>query len=216
MGARTASLSLLVILLVLGCASDLTVRAPEVGGDRADSSLAGVAPVAVELPPAAGAHAESKVVGERAAGLGLSAGQIALTEDPGHVVRRLVASELEAAGHRVVEADPQVVVGVSVEEFRVEAPRHGRGWEVLARVRVLLRIHGPRDAGEHTDLVYTAESKSVTYVRPSLAMTERVLGECLTDLARLVRERESLSRALTAYGAQAANRARAGSPPSAA
>ncbi len=198
-GRRAALAGLL--LAGLGCASDMTVRAPEVVGVGPDSSLAGLPPLSVEIPPAGGEPAGQKVVGERAAGLGLAEGQIVLTEDPGHVVRRVVVSELEAAGHQVVSVDPQVVVGIQVEEFRVEAPRHGRGWEVLARVRVLLRIHRSPDAAEHTDLVYTAESKAVTYVRPSLGITERVLGECLTDLARLVGERDSLARALTAHGA---------------
>ncbi len=216
-GAADAPLAAIVLVAAwaVGCVSDLTVRAPEVSSPS-EGALVDLSPLEVGIPPVRGAPAEQQVVGERAAGLGLAAGEISLTESPGQVVRRVVASTLEASGQRVVDADPQVVVELELDEFRVEAPRHGSGWEVVASLRLRLRVHRHLEPGEHTELVYSAERKAVTYVRPSLATTERVLGECLGDLATLLVERPSLARALELYSAPRAGSAGAASvPPSA-
>ncbi len=216
-GAGDAPLAAIVLFAAwaLGCVSDLTVRAPEVSGPAGQGALAELSALDVEIPPARGAPAELKVVGERAAGLGLAAGEITLTENPGQIVRRVVTSTLEASGQRVVDTDPQVVVELELDEFRVEAPRHGSGWEVVASLRLRLRVHRPREPGEHTELVYSAERTAVTYVRPSLATTERVLGECLGDLATLLVERPSLARALELHSAPRAGAGVAPAPRSA-
>jgi hypothetical protein len=198
-----------LLIASASCAGDLVIRAPEQDFRPIPGPLARLAPLEVEMPPAAGADATRKVVGERAAGLGLPGGPIALTEDPGHLIRRIVAGELRAAGHQVVDDGSQVALAVLVEEFRVDAPRHGSGWDVVARVRVLLRIARTPDDPDHTELVYTAERRALTYLRPSLATTERVLGECLDDLAQLVSERASLAQALEAH----ARRGSAQGPP---
>jgi hypothetical protein len=175
------------------------VRAPEELPAVARGALAAVAPLDVVLPPAQGEAALRRVVGERAPGLGMAGGPISLTEDPGHVVWRVVAGELRAAGHRVAERGGDAAVELRVREFRIEAPRHGSGWKLSAHALVALRVARTPGAEDHTELVYTAERETVTYVRPTLANTERVLGECLADLARLVSERDSLARALEAH-----------------
>jgi len=129
----------------------------------------------------------------------MAGGPIVLTEDPGGVVSGVVAAELRAAGHRIVDGEADAAMEIRVEEFRVEAPRAGSGWKVVANLRVVLKVASTPGSAGSTELVYTAERKADSPVRPSLATTERVLGECLGDLGRLVAERPSLARALEAY-----------------
>jgi len=158
------------------------------------------------VPPASGEDSTNKVVGARAPGLGMSGGPIALTERPGVVVRRVVAGELRAAGHRVVsngQGHPEVAVGVRVQEFTVDSPRADSGWDVVARIRFVLRVAATPEAEDHTEFVYTAERSAYSLVRPSLGTTERVLADCLADVERLVREREALARALEAHARRA-------------
>jgi hypothetical protein len=188
-----------VALLGLGCAGDLTVRAPAVEPAPAGGALSAIAPLTIEVPEARGEGASDKVVGERAQGFGTTRGPIALTETPGSVARRIVVAELSAAGHRVVrdaQEDPEVAATVWVREFTVDSPRQGSGWEVNVRVSIALRVAATPDAEDHTELVYTAERSAHHLVRPSLGTTERLLAECLADLGRVVAERGALARAL--------------------
>lgn len=201
-GATVAAL----LLLGLACAGGLTVRAPASAPVVREGPLSVVPQLRVDVPPARGKASTGKVVGARAPGLGMPGGPIALTERPGVVVHRVVAGELRAAGHRIVsdgQARPEVAVGVWVQEFTVDSPRADSGWDVVARVRFALRVAATPEAEDHTELVYTAERSAHSLVRPSLGTTERVLKDCLADLARLVRERETLARALEAHARRA-------------
>ena len=112
-----------LLLLAVACAGDLVLRAPQQRALRGAGALAAVAPLAVKLLPATGAATAEDPVGEREAGMGVRSASIYLTEDAGAVLWRLVAGELRAAGHRVVDAQPDVAVGIRVLEFSVRGPR---------------------------------------------------------------------------------------------
>lgn len=186
--------------LALGCAGALVVRAPQEPLTRPEGALASVPPLAVAVPEARGAAAAADPLGQRAGGWGRRGGDIALTERPGEVLRRLLVEQLQQAGHRVVEADPDVTVGIEVREFSVDAPRAGRGWDVTAGIRIALRVERrPGDAG-WSEFVYSAESTAHTPAPPGVGLVERVLGEALERLAALVAEREALAAALRRIG----------------
>lgn len=200
-------------LLGLACAGDLTVRADRPQPVARGGALAAIAPLRIQLSPTRGEQAENKVVGERAAGFATTRGPIALTETPGVVVHRLVAAELSAGGHRVVEGvegRPEVAIVPWIREFSVDSPRQGSGWDVIVRARIALLVSTTPGAEDHTEFVYTAERTAHSLMRPSLGVTERLLAECLADLGRLVAERGALARALEDHARRGAPAAQAG------
>jgi hypothetical protein len=99
----------------------------------------------------------------------------------------------------VVAEGGDAALELGLREFRIEAPREGSRWKLTAQVRLALRVARTPGSEDHTELLYTAEREALSWVRPTLATTERVLSECLADLARLVSERDSLARALEAH-----------------
>jgi hypothetical protein len=184
------------LLLMLACAGDLVLRAPQQRAPRAAGALAAMPPLAVQLLPATGAPTAEDPVGEREAGMGVRSASIYLTEDAGVVLWRLVAGELSRAGHRVVDAQPDVAVRIQVLEFSVRDRARSFGWDVIASVRLALRVAKTPDAEDFTELVYTAERSGRSFLWPGIRSNERILAECLDDLARLVSEREALAAAL--------------------
>lgn len=188
------------LALLIGCAGSLVVRAPQEPAPHPDSVLGQIGPLAVAVPPAGGVAAGVDPLGERAGGWGRSGGAITLTERPGDLVRRVVVQELEQAGHRVVEADPDVTIGIQVQEFAVDAPRAGRGWDVSVAIRVALRVERRPGAEDWSEFVYSTESTGHTLAPPGVPIVERILGEAVRRLASLVAEREALAAALARLG----------------
>ena len=199
MSRRALRSACLAPLLLLACAGDLVLRAPQQRAPRGAGALAAMAPLAVKLLPATGVVSAEDPVGEREAGMGVRSASIYLTEDAGVVLWRLVAGELRAAGHRVVDAKPDVVVGIQVLEFSVRNRARSPGWDVIASVRLALRVAKTPDAEDFTEFVYTAERSGRSFLWPGIRSNERILAECLDDLAQLVSEREALAAALARH-----------------
>jgi hypothetical protein len=189
------------LLLAVACAGDLVLRAPQQPAQSSSGALAALAPLAVQLLPATGETSAEDSVGEREAGMGASSASIYLTEDAATVIRRLVAGELLRAGHRVVEAEPDVVLGIELLEFSVRNPRRSPGWDVIASVRVSLRVAKTPAAEDISEFVYTAERSGRSFLRPGIRRNEKILAECLADLGRLLSEREALAAALARHAA---------------
>jgi len=190
-----------LLLVALACAGDLVLRAPQQRAGASAGALAALEPLAVELLPATGAPSAEDPVGEREAGLGARSAAIYLTEDGGVVLRRLVAGELRRAGHRIVDTQPDVVVAIRVLEFSVQDRARSPGWDVIASVRLALRIAKTPDAEDYTELVYTAERSGRSFLWPGIRSNEKILAECLEDLAQLVSGREALAAALARHAA---------------
>jgi hypothetical protein len=186
-------------MLTLSCAGDLVLRAPQQGAPREAGALAAIAPLDVKLLPATGAATAEDPVGEREAGMGVRSASIYLTEDAGVVLWRLVADQLGRAGHRIVDAQPDVEVGIQVLEFSVRDRARSLSWDVVARIRLALRVAKTPDAEDFAEFVYTAERSGRSFLWPGIRSNERVLAECLDDLAELVSEREALAAALARH-----------------
>ena len=188
-----------LLLLTMACAGDLVLRAPQQRAPRDAGALAAMAPLAVKLLPAVGAVTAENPVGEREAGMGAPSASIYLTEDAGVVLWRLVAGELRAAGHRVVDAQPDVVMGIRVLEFSVRNRARSPGWDVIASIRLALRVAKTPDAEDFTEFVYTAERSGRSFLWPGIGSNEKIVAECLDDLAQLVSERDALAAALARH-----------------
>ena len=188
-----------LLLLALACAGDLVLRAPQQRAQRGATALAAMEPLAVRLLPATGAPTAEDPVGEREVGMGVRSASIYLTEDAGAVLWRLVAGELSRAGHRVVDAQPDVAVEIRVLEFSVRDRARSPGWDVIASVRLSLRVAKTPHAEDFAEFVYTAERSGRSFLWPGIRSNERILADCLDDLAQLVSEREALATALARH-----------------
>lgn len=191
------SLLLGVLVLSASCASEMVLRAEPDRRPSSRSALASIDPVAVRLSVEAAGFGSDSTVGLRAAGLGQPEGAIYLTEDAGDVLRQLVAQELRAAGHQLVAEDPQVEVTVHVLAFEVQIEPRSLLWDVRAEIRMALELVGEQGSTTTTGkFIYTVERRGSSVLWPAIGTAERILAECLADLAELVAERDAFGAAL--------------------
>ncbi len=204
---RLTRLSLLLGVLVLSvsCASEMVLRAASDRRPSSASALASIDPVEVRLNVEGAGLGSDSTVGLRAAGLGLPESAIYLTEGPGDVLRQLVAQELRAAGHPLVDEGPHVEVTVHVLEFDVQMVPRSLLWDVRVEIRMALELIGKQGSTTTTGkFIYTVERHGSSVLWPAIGTAERILAECLADLAELVAERDAFGAAL----AKAASSAR--------
>ncbi len=186
-----------VLVLSASCASEMVLRAEPDRLPSSRSALASIDPVAVRLSVEAAGFGSDSTVGSRAAGLGQPEGAIYLTEGPGDVLRQLVAGELRAAGHKLVDEDPQVEVTVHVLEFEVQMGPRSLLWDVRAEIRMALELVGEQGSTTTTGkFIYTVERRGSSVLWPAIGTAGRILAECLADLAELVAERDAFGEAL--------------------
>jgi len=191
------SLLLGVLVLSASCASEMVLRAEPDRRPSSRSGLASIDPVAVRLSVEAAGFGSDSTVGLRAAGLGQPEAAIYLTEDAGDVLRQLVAQELRAAGHPLVAEDPQVEVTVHVLAFEVQMRPRSLLWDVSAEIRMALELVGKQGSTTTTGkFIYTVERRGSSVLWPAIGTAERILAECLADLAELVAERDAFGAAL--------------------
>ena len=192
-----SSLLLGVLVLSVSCASEMVLRAEPDRLPSSRSALASIDPVEVRLRVEGAGLGSDSTVGLRAAGLGQPEGAIYLTEGPGDVLRQLVAQELRAAGHKLVDEDPEVEVTVHVLAFEVQMGPRSLLWDVRAEIRMALELLGKQGSTTTTGkFIYTVERQGSSVLWPAIATAERILAECLADLAELVAERDAFGEAL--------------------
>ena len=138
--ARSRCSWLLLACLVVGCASDLIVRAPERLRPIAPAALDQVAPQRISVGAVANVPDVSAPVGTRDGGPLQPGGPIHLTEGVGTILRRTLMETLDDAGHHIVRQNADVHVAMRVEEFTVDVARQGIAWDVIVRVRLALRV----------------------------------------------------------------------------
>jgi len=182
-----------------GCASDLVVRAPDAVSAPRPSPLADLAPLTVSIGPVEGAPDPRAAIGERGAAFLQPGGPIYLTEAPARAIRRTLEETFSSAGLRVVLREAQVHVALRLSEFRVDAPRDGGGWSVVARVGVSLRVSAAPGDETWDELRSSSERSQRVVWRPGIASVESVLGGCLEDLAVVLASSDELAAALSAH-----------------
>jgi hypothetical protein len=200
--ARSRCSWLLLAWLVVGCASDLIVRAPERLRPIAPAALDQVAPQRISVGAVANVPDVSAPVGTRDGGPLQPGGPIHLTEGVGTILRRTLMETLDEAGHHIVAQNADVHVAMRVEEFTVDVARQGIAWDVIVQVRLALRVSSRPGHQTWDEISVSAERTRQVVWRPGVATVEPVLRGCLRDLAVLLSRREELGAALAKHSSR--------------
>ena len=188
-----------LLVVQVGCASELVVRAPEAESVPRPSPLAELAPLAVSIGPMQGVPDSDAPIGERGAAPFQPGGPIYLTEPPGRALRRMLEATLTSAGLRVVRENAQAHLSPRLLEFRLDAPRDGGAWVVAARVGLSLRVTGRPDGRDWDEMRGRSERSQRVLWRPGTTTVESVLAGCLGELATVLSDSDELAAALAAH-----------------
>lgn len=172
--------------VTIGCVGHITVVVPP---HQAESGSAlGAAPptrVSVKVLPAVGATAG----GRREAAFGVPMGDVSFSPGAVESVQRALESELEEAGHRIVDDSPQVAFVAHVKHFGVRTNTTPLYWDVIAQVAVeLAPIFGQ----------YDAECVDRTYVYPGKSLIAALMSDCLANVGKQFARDAEVTGALNA------------------
>jgi len=124
------------------------------------------------------------LIGHKKAAFGVIVADVRTTRPSIDLVRTCVTAQLEAAGHHLVDRDPDVVVTGEIAEFGVTTSINLVTWDALGSLDVILEVQNVARTGAKNLRRYQAKHASGTVLGPSKAHFEEVMRACLEDMQR--------------------------------
>jgi len=145
--------------------------------------LAGISPrrVKLERPRSARAAGNSRLIGKRTAAFGAVTHYIYLTQRRPDLVRSALAAQWVAAGHSIVDVDPEVTVAGRVEEFRIETPLSVSGWNAIGVLDVTIEVRA-KGRSDSITRHYQLRRVEKTIRGPSEQDIRKLIEACLQAL----------------------------------
>lgn len=147
---------------------------------RPGNALAAIPSLRVKIEEFANDRA-SRLIGQRKAAFGVVTHDVYTLRPLGDVVRDAVASQWKAAGHRLVEDDPDATVTGRIVQFEIETPVFP-SWDAVGRLDVIIVVRAARHAVEPITRRYHCQRVEKTILGPSEKDFEVVIVSCLQDV----------------------------------
>lgn len=202
-GAVERALTAVATVLVLaGCAADMGDVIVPVSPHQAaagESALARLPPTRIRIASvtdARGVAGPAGRIGERKTLGEISMGEVEITPPPIELLKVMLTSELEQAGHDVVDTDADVTVTSRLETFGLTTPVTLTYWDVTIDAAATLQAE--RVGGTAFESSYSANCVERTYVWPSQDIIARMVTQCVGELAGALRNDTRLAAFLGA------------------
>jgi len=165
-------------------------------GEQRGSALAGVSSVRVKIADFVDERTagKGKLIGQRKAAFGVVTHDVYLASRLSDVVRHAIASQWEAAGHRLVEDNPDVTVTGRVTEFKVETSLSLSSWDAVSSLEVIIEVGAKSNPSKAITRRYHSQQVEKTVFGPSEKHFEGVILSCLQDLMRQMASDVDLAR----------------------
>ncbi len=187
---------ILLLTACAGTAGDVVVSIPAYQPLKGTSTLAGLAPTAIQL----GAFRRSVGTGQLPGRIGerktigdISLGKVTIQPVPGRLVRDAFSSELKAAGHRIVKSAGSALIQGEVQRFALRTDVTAVYWDVILEATVSVLV---KKGSVQRTSTYSAVCKERTYAWPGEDIIARVIGHCLADLSGKFRNDKDVARVL--------------------
>ena len=100
------------------------------------------------------------------------------------LMRSAITAQMEAAGHRLVDQNPDITLTGDITEFGVTAPYSLSSWDAVGSLDITVKVHSSRTAGDPLIRRYQARHVSKRVFGPSREDFEQVMRACLEDMQR--------------------------------
>lgn len=131
--------------------------------------------------------------------LGIPMGDVVFNPQAVTVIKDVVVSEFENAGHIFTESDQTVTLAVKIQNFDAGTNSTALYWDINGTTKIDIEVSGQK--GDSDTFSYISVCSDRTYVYPSGELFEGVMLQCIDDFANKLRNDKALVDAIQDMGA---------------
>ena len=188
MKVKYLSLMALIVLgvspFLLGCPGTTMVKVDYSPTTGKKNLLASIPPVKIKLLNIADRR-EGKgltLVGHREAAFGVSMGDVYSERPVFEIIQKAIQSEFISSGHTIVTEKEDFIIKGEIRNFWVKTDTTALYWDVIGEVSIVLEVIEPGAVSGVVLGPYSARKVERTYVNPSEAIMNRLLGASLNSV----------------------------------
>ncbi len=185
MNIRCLSLIALGVLsLLVGCSGTTSVKVDYSPTMDKGNLLGSISPVKIKLLDFADKRQGKAptLVGHREAAFGVSMGDVQSEGPVSYIVRKAIQSEFISGGHSIVTEKEDFTIKGEIRNFWVKTDTTALYWDVIGEVSIMLEVIEPGAAVGVVLGPYSARKVERTYLNPSEAIMNRLLGASLSSV----------------------------------
>lgn len=127
--------------------------------------------------------------------LGLSMGDVVFNPQAVSVIKDVIVSEFENAGHHFTDKDQAVKLVVKVRNFDIGTNSTPIYWDINGTTKIDIEVSGQK--GDSASFSYVSACSDRTYVWPSGELFKGVMMKCIDDFANKFRNDKALVEAIS-------------------
>jgi uncharacterized lipoprotein YajG len=165
----------------------VTVGIPKHSASPGSSTLSSIPAATLRVLPFNDDRKDTNTEGKSTAAFGVPMGQIRFEPSPATLLGQAIISEIKAAGHAVTDSAEGAQITGAILEFEAHTDTTLLYWDVIGNLAVSLQISVARKTGSSAPLNYQTRCMDRTYVWPSEAVIAGVMGQCIDDFVKKLR-----------------------------
>lgn len=124
------------------------------------------------------------LIGHKTAAFGVIVADVITFRRPVDLVRSAVISQLEAAGHHLVDQDAEVTISGDLTEFGVRTEWNLATWNAIGLLDVTLTVRSLSSPADQLERRYQSYQVVNTFFGPTLKDFDQVMRTCLEDMQK--------------------------------
>jgi hypothetical protein len=124
------------------------------------------------------------LIGHKTAAFGVIVADVVTFRQPVDLVRSAVISQLETAGHHLVDQDAEVTISGDLTEFGVTTDWNLATWSAIGSLDVTLTVRSLSSPADQLVRRYQSYHVVNTFFGPTLKDFDQVMRACLEDMQK--------------------------------
>ncbi|MDY6990525.1 MAG: YajG family lipoprotein [Thermodesulfobacteriota bacterium] len=182
------------LMLLVGCAQNISVQFPSYTPTGNGSQLALIPPQNIHLEAVQDTRPPGRAEGTREAAFGVPMGTVEFRPPASDIVRDVIMSEFKNAGHRFTDKEQQVTIWAKILTFEVGTNTTPLYWDIMGNTKIEVEVMNP--SGQQFKNTYTSTCQDRTYVWPGGKLVKKVMQSCITEFANTMRNDTELAKAM--------------------
>lgn len=140
------------------------------------------------------------VAGGERESVGVRMGDVVFVPQAVSIIKDVVVSEFEHAGHRFSDSEHKIILTVKVRNFDTSTDSTMTYWDINGTTNIEIDVSDQK--GNSQSFSYSSKCSDRTYVYPSAKLFEGVMLDCIDGFAGKLRNDQALVEAMQKIGSE--------------